>query len=235
MLSTPTPPTASSSVSAGNTARQALNTAGGMISAGNSFSPSAPAFSAAKPSDGVITPGSAARPAALAARTTSASKFGATIRLAAGVLHARDVRRFEHRAGADQRTRAVARGEPLDALERLRRIERHLDDRDAGLDQRIADRVDLVRLHAAQDRGDRALRQGGAQVEHRRFSTQAGGARNAPVAGRDAVLRRERAVVPEQAQRLGVALRERGARDDRHGAFRLPASPRRPRRRSAGR
>ena len=44
---------------AGNTARQALNTAGGMISAGNSFSPSAPAFSAAKPSDGVMTPGSA--------------------------------------------------------------------------------------------------------------------------------------------------------------------------------
>ena len=33
-ISTPTPPTASISVSAGNTARHALNTAGGMISAG---------------------------------------------------------------------------------------------------------------------------------------------------------------------------------------------------------
>ena len=52
-----------------------------MISAGNSFSPSAPAFSAAKPSDGVITPGSDASPAAFAARTTSASKFGATTSL----------------------------------------------------------------------------------------------------------------------------------------------------------
>ena len=28
-------------------------------------------------------------------------------------------------------------------------------------------RIDLVRLHAAQDRGDRALSKGGAQVEHR--------------------------------------------------------------------
>ena len=53
--------------------------AGGMISAGNSFNPSAPALSAAKPSEGVMTPGSAAIPAAFAAETTSALKFGATI------------------------------------------------------------------------------------------------------------------------------------------------------------
>src|SRR5205807_3340639 len=38
-----------------------------------------------------------------------------------------------------------------------------------------------------------------------RFSTQPGGARNAPVAGSDAIAWRERAVVAEQFQRLGVA------------------------------
>ena len=142
-----------------NTARQALNTAGGMISAGNSFSPSAPALSAAKPSEGVMTPGSAASPAAFAARTTSASKFGATI--------SRPPASFTRATSAASSTVpapisaccAMARGEPADALKRLRRIERHLDDRDTGLDQRIADRLDLVGLHAAQDRDDRAMGQ----------------------------------------------------------------------------
>ena len=102
MLSTPTPPTASIRSSAGNTARQALNTAGGMISAGNSFSPSAPAFSAAKPSDGVITPGSAARPAAFAARYDVGIEIRRDDEFAACILHARDIGGRQHRAGTDR-------------------------------------------------------------------------------------------------------------------------------------
>ena len=51
---------------------------------------------------------------------------------------------------------------------------------------------------------------------------QSRGARDPPVSGRDAIVRRERAVMAEQGERIGVALRERGACDDGHGAFGLP-------------
>jgi len=40
------------------------------------------------------------------------------------------------------------------------------------------------------------------------------------VAGRGAIVRREGALMPEQAQCVGIALRQRRARDDGHGAFR---------------
>ena len=51
-----------------------------IISAGNAFSASAPALSAAKASVGVATPGIAIRPRALAAAITATSACGMTIR-----------------------------------------------------------------------------------------------------------------------------------------------------------
>jgi len=51
------PPTGSAHVPAGNTASMALSTAGEAASAGNSFSPCAPAAIAAKASVGVAMPG----------------------------------------------------------------------------------------------------------------------------------------------------------------------------------
>ena len=73
------PPTASRRVPFGRTARMALTPAGEAISAGNSFSASAPASSASKASDTVKKPGSDSRPFDLLARITSISVLGETI------------------------------------------------------------------------------------------------------------------------------------------------------------
>ncbi|MNN88399.1 hypothetical protein D3C81_2060800 [compost metagenome] len=79
MLSGVIPPTGARIVPAGNTASQALTTAGPICSAGNSFSTSAPSASAAKASVGVATPGDRYSPAAFAARRTFGSLWGMTI------------------------------------------------------------------------------------------------------------------------------------------------------------
>src|SRR5450830_821212 len=70
------PPTGSSATDAGMTARQALTTCGPSCSAGNIFSTSAPAASAAKASVTVATPGAQHSPASLAAVMTRASLCG---------------------------------------------------------------------------------------------------------------------------------------------------------------
>ncbi|MDT4840560.1 hypothetical protein FQZ97_743870 [compost metagenome] len=80
MLAGVMPPTGSTGRPAGSTARQALSPSRPIASAGNSFSASAPAASAANASVGVATPGMQSMPAALAARMTSVSAWGMTIR-----------------------------------------------------------------------------------------------------------------------------------------------------------
>ena len=87
MLAVVMPPTGSSKVSRGSTARSALTAAGGIISAGNSLSPAAPASSAANASVAVNTPGRQTMPSATAWRTTSALKLGDDDELPAGVMH----------------------------------------------------------------------------------------------------------------------------------------------------
>ena len=47
-----------------------------------------------------------------------------------------------------------------DAVERLRRIQRHFEDANARLDESLADRQGLVRPQPAQDRDDRHGREG---------------------------------------------------------------------------
>ena len=80
------------------------------------------------------------RPASLAARITSASECGMTMSLPpASTVRPRCLRRH-HGAGADQRLVAEALRQDLDRAERLRRVERHLDQAEARLDQRRADR-----------------------------------------------------------------------------------------------
>ena len=73
------PPTGRKIVSFGNTARIARSTGTPTSSAGNSFSASAPARRAAKPSVGVATPGMQTMPACLAAVITAVSPCGMTI------------------------------------------------------------------------------------------------------------------------------------------------------------
>src|SRR3546814_9470105 len=46
----------------------------------------------------------------------------------------------------------------------LRRVERHLDQRETGIDQRRANRLDLVGPHPAQDRDQRAARECGSDI-----------------------------------------------------------------------
>ncbi len=147
------PPTGNSSVAGGSTARQALSTGGGSCSAGKSFNPSAPASSAANASVGVATP--SRQVAARLGRTDDARVAMRHHHEApAGIGDAGDVVDGEH-AGADQAAVAEAIGEHAHRGERLRRVERHLGDGEAGVDQRRADGADLGRLHAAQHRDQR--------------------------------------------------------------------------------
>ena len=74
---------------------------------------------------------------------------------AAGVADAVDVGRIEHRAGADEHLRAEALRQDLDAAQGLGRVQRHLDDPEPALDQRLADRRGVIGAQAAQDRDER--------------------------------------------------------------------------------
>ena len=79
MLSGRMPLTAKTGASLGRTARHALSAAGGNWSAGNIFSPSAPAPSAANASVGVATPGTQTSPCRFASRMIAVSACGITI------------------------------------------------------------------------------------------------------------------------------------------------------------
>ena len=98
----------------------------------------------------------------------------------AGRRHRGDLVGAQHRAGADQRPVAESAGEAADAVERVGRVERHLDDPDAGLEQGLADRLGLVRADAADDRDQRAGAEIGAEAgrlrpsEHLRQHVDAG-------------------------------------------------------------
>src|SRR4051812_49278251 len=120
MFPTPTPPTASKGASAGNTARHALKTAGGMISAGNSFNPSAPGFQRRK----TLRRRHHARKGNQTCGLGGTHHIRVEIRrddkLAACVFHPREIAGLEHSTGADQRMVCMTRREALDALERLR-------------------------------------------------------------------------------------------------------------------
>jgi len=120
------PPTGKSCASFGSTARQAFTTSGGVASAGKSLRTEAAWASAAKLSLGVATPGSATR------------------------SNSNDIGGQEHRAGAHEDAPAPFARERLDALQRLRRIERDLDRAEASLDQGRGDRLGLVWLKAAE-------------------------------------------------------------------------------------
>ena len=69
----------------------------------------------------------------------------------------RDIRRLQHGAAADQGLVSEASGEAGDAVERIGRVERHLDDPDSGIDKRAADRLRLLGANAADDRDQRTL------------------------------------------------------------------------------
>src|SRR6478736_2443523 len=81
MLSGLMPPTGSTIVPGGSTARHALMICGGTASAGKSLIASAPALRAAKASVGVATPGVHIKRSSLARRITATSACGMTIRL----------------------------------------------------------------------------------------------------------------------------------------------------------
>ncbi len=138
-----------------STARQAFTTCGGIPSAGNSFSASAPAARAAKASVGVATP-----ECRRGARLGGADDLKVGMRHddepAAGLLHRFHIGGGEHGAGADQRPVAEGLGQRADGDERLRRVQRHLDEREARIDQRRADLQRLGGLEAAQDGDQRA-------------------------------------------------------------------------------
>ena len=79
MLPGADPPTTSSGTSLGSTARCPFTTAGEAPSAGNSFSPVAPARSASNASEGVKKPGRETRPAAAVASMTGGKVLGETM------------------------------------------------------------------------------------------------------------------------------------------------------------
>ncbi|KGS74155.1 hypothetical protein X942_5537 [Burkholderia pseudomallei MSHR5596] len=73
------PPTGTNGTERGSTLRQARNTAGVISSAGNTFSASAPAWSAANASVSVDTPGAQTMPACFVALMMEMSACGITI------------------------------------------------------------------------------------------------------------------------------------------------------------
>ena len=95
-------------------------------------------------------------PAAAVWAMTSRLVFGETM-IRPPASRPADILGRQDRAGADQHSLAEALGQPLNALERIGRVQRHFDDPDAAFANRIADRVRLVRRDAADDRDQRAL------------------------------------------------------------------------------
>jgi hypothetical protein len=146
------PPTGRKRAVFGNTARHALSVAGPSVSAGNSLSAAAPARSAAKPFARGRHAGEAGQAGARGGRDHRRVGVRAHDQPAAGVGEAAHVDRVEDGAGADHDLVAELPRHQRDAGERLGRVERDLDQAEAGVDQRAADREGLVGLEAAQDR-----------------------------------------------------------------------------------
>ncbi len=119
MLSGRMPPTANTSASLGNTARQALSTAGDSSSAGNIFRPSAPASSAAKASVNVDTPGTQIKSEALRLANDRDVRVRHDDEPAAGLRYSRHVGHLDHGAGAGQTTFAEALGQQRDTRQRI--------------------------------------------------------------------------------------------------------------------
>ena len=72
-----------------------------------------------------------------------------------------------HGPRADQRPAAKPRTQPRYVVERIGRIERHLDDSHPALDQSLANRLDLVGPDPTQDRDQRALRKQAVELVER--------------------------------------------------------------------
>jgi hypothetical protein len=140
----------------GKTARQAFTTCGGIASAGKILIPSAPAFRAAKASVGVATPGVQTRRRAdetafLGAADHVEVGVGHHNQLAADIANPVDLSRIQYRAGADEHVARQSLGQDLDASERFRRVERHLDQAEACLDESHSDRLRILGPEASQN------------------------------------------------------------------------------------
>ncbi len=72
-------------------------------------------------------------------------------------FHLRYIDRIENRAGSDECLASQRVGDDPDAFERVRRVERDLDDPDPAFVDRPRRRLRVVRGHAANDRNQRAL------------------------------------------------------------------------------
>ena len=96
-------------------------------------------------------------PAAAAAAITSTLVSGETMIRPPASRTSLDFGRVEHGAGADQHPLTELPCEPLDAVQRLRRIERHFDDPDATIVDGIADRFRFAGRNAADNRDQRTL------------------------------------------------------------------------------
>ena len=84
------------------------------------------------------------------------SACGITISLPAGVAHPRDVVDRDHGARADEAALAELSASARNAMSNgSRRIERHLEHAKAAVDERAADRRDLLRRDAAQHGDER--------------------------------------------------------------------------------
>ena len=83
---------------------------------------------------------------------------------AADVLHAPNVIGVEDRASPDQRAVAERPGDDLDAVERLRGVQRHLDDSDSALEDRFGRRLRIVGRDAADYRDQGAFGEIAAEI-----------------------------------------------------------------------
>ena len=82
------------------------------------------------------------------------AKVGRHYQPGAGRMHLAHLLHVEHRARAHHRVRQLLH-QHADAVERLRRIQRHLDQPEAAFDQRAAHGHGFARRDAAQDGHER--------------------------------------------------------------------------------
>ena len=122
--------------------------------AGKKLQPVAPAFSAAKASVGVMTPGQLSRPIRRVSPISSGSHVRRDDDSAAGIGHFAQLFHGQNRACPDQGLCAKGADQCRDRMQRVGRVQRHLDGGDTCGDQSLGDGKRVFRGDPAQNGDD---------------------------------------------------------------------------------
>jgi hypothetical protein len=145
------PPTTTIRAVAGRAARMAAIPAGGTNSAGKIFRAVAPSLIASKASVGVMTPWTPGKRQPVCGCSYLSIQIRGHDELTTAVFDVFDIRGFQDRARADYGSAGQLLRQDIDRPQRVRRIQRYLDDPETSIDQDLADGRHLRRFNAAQN------------------------------------------------------------------------------------